>query len=216
MRSPVAALVCLMRHAHSRIRLIRTVRLLEMTIAIMDHDDEEHGELTCQAVYLLQGAGTCYLCKKPTRMFALMVLPPFSVEGEQVEAMDEDGSMLNMPTALPPALVQAIRPVTGSQFRPDQSRMAELSYWMNHCEHCDAKQGDHFVHGPDGPFWPNDETEMPTIVATKFDGPFRLPDASTSYSGAMADWRDWKHGVVRPPPPVRKPRKSRKKADKAG
>jgi len=185
----------------------------------MDQNDEEHTALTCKAVYLLQGTGKCYLCNKPTRMFALMVLPPFSVEGEQDEAMDEDGSMLNNPTTLPPALVQAIRPVTGSQFRPDRSQMADLFYWMNHCEHCDAKQGDHFVHGPDGPFWPNEESEMPNIVATKLEGPFRVPDASTSYSGAMAHWRDWKHGFVRPPPPRRKPRKSSKSsksADKAG
>ena len=181
----------------------------------MNQDNEENSALTCQSVYLLQGTGNCYLCNKPTRMFALMVLPLFSVEGEQDEAVDEDGSMLNMSTVLPPALEQAICPVTGSQFRPDRSHMADLSYWMNHCEHCDAKQGDHFVHGPDGPFWPIDESEMLNIVATKLEGPFRVPDASTSYSGAMAHWRDWKHGVVRPPLPRRKPRKSSKSADKA-
>jgi hypothetical protein len=174
----------------------------------MDSDDEE-GALTCQAAYLLQGMGQCYSCKKGTRLFALMVLPPFTIDGAQDEAMDADGSMLNMPTDLPPALVQAIRPVTGSLFRPDHSRMASLSYWMNHCEQCDAKHGDHFVQGPDGPFWPNDESEMRTIEAIRLDGPFRLSDANTSYSGAMAEWRDWRHGVVRPPSPVRKPRKRR-------
>jgi hypothetical protein len=34
------------------------------------------------------------------------------VEGAQDESLDEDGSILNMPTDLPPALVQAILPVT--------------------------------------------------------------------------------------------------------
>ena len=175
----------------------------------MDIDDEEDGALVCQAVYLLRGMGECYSCKKPSPMFALMVLPPFAVQGAQDEALDEDGSMLNAPTDLPPALVQAIHPLTGDLYRLDHSRMAGLSYWMNHCKHCDAKQGDHFVHGPDGPFWPNDEAEMKTIEATRLDGPFRLADASTSYSGAMADWPDWRHGVVRPSPLVRKPRKRR-------
>ena len=173
------------------------------------NDDDEHGALTCQAVYLLQGMGQCYSCQKPTRMFALMALPPFSLEGAQDEDMDEDGSMLHMPTELPPALVEAIRPVVGGFFRPDYRQMAQLSYWINHCEHCDAKQGDHFVHGPNGPFWPDDESDMKAIEATRLDGPFRLPDANTSYSDAMAEWRDWRHGVVRPPPPVRKPRKRR-------
>lgn len=47
-----------------------------------------------------------------------------------------------------------------------------------HCEHCDAKQGDHFVQGPDGPFWPYDEAQMKGIEATRLEGPFRLPDAA--------------------------------------
>lgn len=175
----------------------------------MDNEHEESGALICQAVYLLQGLGQCHSCKKSTRMFALMVLPPFTLEGAQDEALDEDGAMLRMPEGLPTALAQAIRPVTANLFRRDHSRTAGASYWMNHCEHCDAKQGDHFVQGPDGPFWPNDEAQMKRIEATRLVGPFRLPDASTSYSGAMADWRDWKHGVVRPLPPVRKPRRRR-------
>lgn len=174
-----------------------------------DHDE---GALTCQAVYLLQGLGQCYQCKKATRMFALMALPPFTVEGDQDEAFDDEGPMLRELTDLPDALAQAIRRVTGSFLRRDYSHTASLTYWMNHCEHCNAKQGDHFVHGPDGPFWPNDEAAMRAIEATRLEGPFRLPDASTSYSGAMADWRDWRHGVVRPPPPLRKPRKTRPKS----
>lgn len=175
----------------------------------MDSTLEDCGALICQAVYLLQGLGQCYSCKKDTRMFALMVLPPFALEGAQDEAVDEDGAMLKMPEELPSALWQAIHPVTANLFRRDHSRMAGASYWMNHCEHCDAKQGDHFVHGPDGPFWPFDEAQMKGIEATRLEGPFRLLDASTSYSGAMALWRDWKHGVVRPPPLVRKPRRRR-------
>lgn len=175
----------------------------------MDSKDKEGGALICQAAYLLQGIGQCYSCRKPTRMFALMLLPPFTLEGAQDEALDEDGPMLNMPEDLPPELVQAIHPITRNLFRRDQSRMAGASYWMNHCEHCDAKQGDHFVQGPNGPFWPYDEAQMKDIEATRLEGPFRLPDAGTSYSGAMADWRDWKHGIVRPSPAIRKPRKRR-------
>jgi len=109
--------------------------------------------------------------------------------------------MLSMPTALPNELIQAVQPLTHAWFRADHSHMAERSYWMNHCEHCDAKQGDNFVQGPNGPFWPNDEVEMAAINATRFEGPFRVPNASTSYSGAMSDWRDWKLGVVLTWPP---------------
>ena len=50
--------------------------------------------LVCQAIYLLLGRGECYRCKKLTRMFALMALPPFGFEGEQDQTLDDDGPML--------------------------------------------------------------------------------------------------------------------------
>lgn len=173
----------------------------------MNSSDEESGALICQAVYLLRGMGQCHSCEKTTQMFALMVLPPFALEGAQFEPADEGGAMLRRPEALPPELEQEIRPISGNSFRHDNSKMAGQSYWMNHCEHCDAKQGDHFVQGPDGPFWPYDEAQMQGIVAQRFEGPYRLPNIDTSYSGAMAAWRDWKHGVEPPSPPARKSRR---------
>lgn len=168
--------------------------------------------LVCQAVYLLQGLGECYRCKETTRMFALMALPPFSFEGEQDHVLDDDGPMLREVNELPESLVQALRPMSGSLWREDHSQTAGATYWMNHCEHCDAKQGDHFVQGPNGPFWPNDAVEMQAIEALRIDGPFRIPNANTAYSGAMADWRDHRHGV---PPIVVPPRKTRKPRKKA-
>lgn len=39
-------------------------------------------------------------------------------------------------------------------FRPDVSRTLGYGYWMNHCQHCGAKMGDHFLHmEPTGPFF---------------------------------------------------------------
>jgi hypothetical protein len=40
---------------------------------------------------------------------------------------------------------------------------------------------------------------MVAIEATKIEGPHAFPWANTTYSGAMAGWRDHRHGVVRPP-----------------
>lgn len=165
--------------------------------------------LVCQAVYVLQGLGECYRCKKQTRMFAMMALPPFSFEGEQDQVLDDDGPMLSNITDIPANLEHAMRPITGSIWRKAYSRTAGFSYWMNHCEHCDATQGDHFVQGANGPFWPYDESDMVAIAAERIDGPFRLANASTSYSGAMADWRDRRHGAPPVEVPVRKPRKPR-------
>jgi hypothetical protein len=152
--------------------------------------------LNCEAVYLLQAHGNCYRCKKKTtRMFALMALPPFVLEGEEFDVMDDDGPMLRELTNLPDNLVRQLRPIVGSMLRADDSRTAGLTYWMNHCEHCEAKQGDYFVQGPDGPFWPEDDAAFLAIEGVRLEGPFRLPDAITVYSGAMASWRDRRHGV---------------------
>lgn len=140
-------------------------------------------------------------------MHALMALPPFSWIGEADEGIDDDGPMLRETSSLPLPLANIVKTRTADRMRPDYSRTADKSYWMNHCEYCGAKQGDFFVHGANGPFWPNNESEMKAIEAVHFDGPFTLQDPSTAYSGAMADWRDHLHGVVRPVIPSRKRRK---------
>lgn len=177
-----------------------------MTKSGTDQDDEV-AALICAAVYLLRAEGECYSCKKATPMFALMALPPMHEEGAEGFG-DEDECMFREITEMPANLLQSIRANAGPWFRNDHSRTASTSYWMNHCQHCGAKQGDFFVHGPEGPFWPYDETQMDAIHATRFDGPFRFRDPSTAYSGAMVDWRDRKHGVERP---LAKPATGRKK-----
>ena len=161
----------------------------------MPEDIASESVLICQAVYLLQAEGTCYRCQRTTRMFALMALPPFAYEGDDAGVMDEDGPMLREVTNLPDNLTQQLRPIVGSILRLDESKTARSTYWMNHCGHCDAKQGDYYVQGPDGPFWPYNDSQVQAIEAVRLEGPFRLPDANTAYSGAMASWRDRRHGV---------------------
>jgi hypothetical protein len=178
------------------------------------YDDETaDAALTCAAVYLLQAKGTCYACRKSTPMFGLMALPPLTQQGGD-GPMDEDECMLREVVDMPASLEAPIRDRVGQIYRPNFSRTADLTYWMNHCTHCDAKQGDFFVHGPDGPFWPYDEAQMDAIHATRLEGPFRFDNPQTAYSGAMIDWRDRKHGVERPTPKSIAPRK--KQAPKAG
>ena len=174
-----------------------------------DHDDTaEAAVLTCAAVYLLRVDGTCYACQRTTPMFGLMGLPPMSQEGGDYP-VDEDECMFREVVEMPTGVAAAIRETAGEIYRPDFSGTAGLEYWMNHCQHCDATQGDFFVHGPNGPFWPQDEVQMETIQSTRVEGPFKFVEPQTAYSGAMVDWRNRRHGVVRPPPRAVKPRKKR-------
>lgn len=161
-------------------------------------DDYENIEpdsaLTCAAVYLLRAEGECWVCKKQTRMFALMALPPLACHGYDAESADKDGPMLRTLSALPSSLVRAVTPLAGRVLRVDRSNTLDASYWMNHCEHCDAKQGDFFVHGPNGPFWPFDQAGMEAIHATPHR--WALPDAWRTHrllgcDGRMAGLEAW-------------------------
>lgn len=163
--------------------------------------------LLCDAVYLLQASGECYSCKRATPMFGVMALPPMREVGEDAPG-DEDTCILREITTMPSELASSVQQICGELFRPDPSHTADLTYWMNHCEHCDAKQGDFFVHGPSGPFWPYDEAQMDEIQGTRIEGPFRFVEPNMSYSGAMVAWRNRKNGVG---PIKRAPRSSRAK-----
>lgn len=42
----------------------------------------------------------------------------------------------------------------GMHYRQAHSRTVGVTYYANHCSSCNAFQGDHFLHGANGPFWP--------------------------------------------------------------
>lgn len=153
--------------------------------------------LTCQAVYLLTGQGRCHACGEGTRLFALMALPPFEVPDDDEELAGEGGLMLSYIDQMPMPLAVQISAQTQDRWRSDYSRTARWGYWMNHCEACDAKQGDHFVHGPEGPFWPYTDAEMDAIGAVRLEGPWQFGEEVSISASLMSEWRDRKHGRAR-------------------
>jgi len=62
------------------------------------------------------------------------------------------------------------------KYRPDYSSTKKSRCWMNHCEHCDAKLGDFYLHGePGGAFFPlsdNDSTITDTLLFQSGDFTF--------------------------------------------
>jgi len=57
-------------------------------------------------------------------------------------------------------------------YRLDFSKMAESNYFMNHCDHCDAKFGDFFMHNePGGAFFPTTEYEAGLIKLLRVEMP---------------------------------------------
>lgn len=126
--------------------------------------------------YLAESYGYCWKCGQLTPMYAFM-LPT----GHEEYIEDEEGAeweehdysaWLEAVYNLPQHAITAVRGMT-SLYYPDSSRTAGETYWMNHCQHCHAKQGDFYLfHEPGGAFWPENEGEAAGIVLLSFNEPF--------------------------------------------
>ena len=69
-------------------------------------------------------------------------------------------------------------------FKLGFSKTVNGKYWANHCEHCNALQGDFFMHDePGGEFSPIDMDGYKAITLIEFPYKFDLP-ITTSYSWA--------------------------------
>jgi hypothetical protein len=89
----------------------------------------------------------CWRCAQSTRVFAV-VLPP----GHEALIEEDDPAgdrwergecsvLLSYLEAVPAEVTTQLR-MLAPHYRLDHSRTTESFYWMNHCEHCEAKLGD--------------------------------------------------------------------------
>ncbi len=109
---------------------------------------------------LLVAPMTCWSCHRQTRVGLLS-------PAAQVQVLDdeEDGSewtalssevVLTYVSFVDTTLQKGIA-AAFPMLRLDDSNTVGARYWMNHCEQCEARIGEHFIHSdPDGPFfaWP--------------------------------------------------------------
>lgn len=56
----------------------------------------------------------------------------------------------------------------GAKVAKDDSFSLGERYWMNHCENCGAKIGDHYLQKPGLAFFPTTEEEMAGVTLTIF------------------------------------------------
>lgn len=131
---------------------------------------------------LLKGEITCWKCKGTIPVAALWV--PSFVDNEDEATPEEGGaallkyvSELDIGTM---AHVQGAAP----WLKPNYSQTANQTYLANHCQLCDALQGDHFVYGPDGPFFPQDQAGVDRLTVIPGHGPL-MASASAAQSGWM-------------------------------
>lgn len=133
---------------------------------------------------LLQAAMACWKCDSGTVVTAIWVprLKEFDEEGELEVA---DAAVLQYVEALEPA-VEAVIVQAAPLLRVGQSQTAGVKYWANHCSHCDALQGDHYVMGVDGPFFLQFRDELSSLRVYPGSGGLR---AFAGYS--ESSWMGW-------------------------
>jgi hypothetical protein len=115
------------------------------------------------------GVAECWSCHQPTRAGA-PVAPSGSI------AVDDEFELPESEEVYEPVVLANVVRVSDDiaallrfevpTFRIDASNTLHTEYWMNHCQHCDAKQGDFFLHAsPDGPFfaWPRGDATTTLI-----------------------------------------------------
>lgn len=128
--------------------------------------------------FIVQSHTHCWRCKGLTRVFSFL-LPP---EHEAYEPADDDGPgywfspggvcIVSMIDALPPTVLAHMKRYTRN-YRQAYSRTAGTRYFLNHCEHCHAAQGDFYMHNePGGAFCPVDTLDAQHMLLYPINEPF--------------------------------------------
>lgn len=67
------------------------------------------------------------------------------------------------------------------------TKMSETTYWANHCQTCGFAQGDHYVFGPDDPYWPQDSSALDQLTL--------LPDVDVLQANGSVAQSSWMERV---------------------
>lgn len=133
---------------------------------------------------LLQASMACWKCGSGTPVTAIWVprLTEFDEEGELEVA---DAAVLQYVESLD-AAAEAFVVQAAPLLRIGRSQTAGVNYWANHCSHCDALQGDHFVMGVNGPFFLQSRDELSSLTVHPGSSGLR---AIAGYS--ESNWMSW-------------------------
>jgi hypothetical protein len=145
--------------------------------------------------YLAETVELCWKCGEPSRVFGIAVpagyeSAEYDDEGNKTWESTGDMAFLSYIEYLPESVQTRIRVLT-THYWLDFSKTTNSSYWMNHCEPCGMKQGDHeLFHEPHGAFLPMTPEDARAIklhpVSERFEA-----DASYTESEAFQYIQAW-------------------------
>lgn len=142
---------------------------------------------------LVQSARECWRCRRPTRIFAIMLPTGHEVLWVGDDPGDEEWQIVQEPTRLsyidylPAAIAERLRSLA-PDYRLEFSETVQSFYWMNHCEQCGAKQGDYdTIEDYGSPFNPAASQDAADIVLREIREPFA---ASCAGHTSGVEWFD--------------------------
>ena len=154
----------------------------------MEDPDDEPSSVTAPRVYVLTAPHQCHECSKETKVHALLLQGPFQVQGDPGADADETSALLKYATSFPARLLDVVAIESEGRLHLDTSRTYGSRYYMNHCEHCGAKIGDHYLGEPEEAFFPLTAEQLARISGQRVDGPLRFEDPQLSFSMWMDEW----------------------------
>lgn len=135
-----------------------------------DHDDDDGGVLgrdSCTGkatlespIFIAESETNCWRCRRQTPVIAVAASRVITEGMERIEELTLISNLISIPRDL--ANVMAGR---WPNYKPAYSKTGGGRYVMNHCAHCGAKLGDHFLHDePGGAFLPMRSEDARHIV----------------------------------------------------
>lgn len=156
--------------------------------------DDDGLNLQADYFYIAEVQRECWKCKKETKVYSFLL--EFFQVAETIEEMEgndhwkdfwveqSDPSFISNITKLNKQAQMALLSFT------DKFKMSKSNYYGNHCERCNALQGDFYLHVEPGvAFFPTNEKEIKNIKLYKIDEPFFV---SGSYSWNPTIFDDFK------------------------
>jgi hypothetical protein len=127
-------------------------------------------------IWIKRSTEPCWKCHRSSKVFAVSASVIIDVEYgdddddeeyEQTIDNDDDSIDLNDLESIDPR-IEALFKQYAPGYRKDFSKTQDRQVYMNHCEHCDAKLGDFFLHSePGGAFFPMTEDEDARLSLTE-------------------------------------------------
>lgn len=144
---------------------------------------DKPASLEAPAYALLLAAISCWQCKAKTSTAAIWI-PSYVERDEDGDQYAGDGpAVLKYVEGLSPDCVEHVQRVA-PWLRPAPTRTSGIEYLAHHCASCDAVQGDHYVFGVDGPYFPQDEAAIASLQVVPGVGALRAV-ATAAGSGWM-------------------------------